>query len=61
MAEYLTLLKAWRSLAKRSLPPEKRSIFWQRATDGEVRKLIKAQRLTEAKGVVEKCFQSLLD
>jgi len=61
MAEYLTLLKTWRSLAKRSLPPEKRSIFWQRATDGEVRKLIKAQRLTEAKGVVEKCFQSLLD
>jgi len=61
MAEYLTLLKTWRSLAKRSLPSEKRSIFWQRATDGEVRELIKAQRLTEAEGVVEKCFQSLLD
>lgn len=61
MAEYLTLLKNWRSVAKHSLPSEKRSIFWQRATDGEVRQLIKAQRLTEAKGVVEKCFQSLLD
>ena len=61
MAEYLTLLKTWRSLAKRSLPSEKRSIFWQRATDGEVRELINAKRLTEAEGVVEKCFQSLLD
>jgi precorrin-2 dehydrogenase/sirohydrochlorin ferrochelatase len=61
MAEYLTLLKNWRSLAKSSLPSEKRSIFWQRVTDGEVKKLIKAKRLTEAEGVVEKCFQSLLD
>ena len=61
MAEYLSLLKTWRSLAKRSLPSEKRSIFWQRVTDGEVRELIKAQRITEAEGVVEKCFQSLLD
>lgn len=61
MAKYLTLLKNWRSHAKLSLPPEKRSIFWQRVTDGEVRELIKAQQLTEAEGVVEKCFQSLLD
>lgn len=61
MAEYLALLKTWRSHAKRSLPSEKRRIFWQRVTDGEVRELIKAQRITEAKGVVEKCFQSLLD
>ncbi|KGP75921.1 precorrin-2 oxidase [Desulfosporosinus sp. Tol-M] len=61
MAEYLTLLKTWRSLVKRSLPSEKRSIFWRRVTDGEVRELIKAQRLTEAEGVIEKCFQSLLD
>lgn len=61
MAEYLSLLKTWRGLAKRNLPSEKRSIFWQRVTDGEVRELIKAQQLTEAEGVVEKCFQSLLD
>jgi len=61
MAEYLKLLKTWRSLAKSSLPSDKRSIFWQRVTDGEVRKLIKGQRLTEAEGVVEKCFQLLLD
>ncbi len=61
MAEYLTLLKTWRNIVKVSLSPEKRSIFWNRATDGEVRGLIKAQQLTEAKGVVEKCFLSLLD
>ncbi len=61
MAEYLTLLKSWRNRAKSDLPSEKRSIFWNRATDGEVRTLIKAQRLTEAKGVLEKCFQSLSD
>lgn len=61
MADYLTLLKNWRAKAKRDLPPEKRQIFWDRATDGEVRKLIKAQRLAEAEGVVETCFLSLLD
>jgi len=61
MAEYLSLLKTWRSLAKGGLPPERRSIFWRRVTDGEVRQLIKTQRLTEAEGVVKKCFQSLLD
>lgn len=61
IAEYLNLLKNWRSRAKRSLPPEKRSIFWHRATDGEVRELIRNQRLTEAEGVLKKCFQSLLD
>ena len=61
MAEYLSLLKTWRRLAKKSLPSETRKVFWQRVTDGEVRELIKAQRLTEAEGVVEKCFQSLLD
>ena len=61
MAEYLALLKTWRGVAKLKLPSEKRGIFWQRVTDGKVRKLIKAQQLTEAEGVVEKCFQSLLD
>jgi precorrin-2 dehydrogenase/sirohydrochlorin ferrochelatase len=61
MADYLTLLKTWRVKAKSDLPLEQRAIFWDRATDGEVRKLIKAQRLAEAKGVVETCFLSLLD
>lgn len=61
MAEYLRLLKTWRTKAKSGLSPEKRSIFWNRATDGQVRELIKAQRLTEAEGVVETCFLSLLD
>ena len=60
MAEYLTLLKTWRHKAKFSLSPEKRSIFWARVTDGEVSELIKAQQLTEAEGVVETCFLSLL-
>ncbi|MDP4127333.1 MAG: NAD(P)-dependent oxidoreductase [Bacillota bacterium] len=61
MAEYLRLLKTWRNLAKTKLPPEKRGIFWDRATDGEVRGLIKAERLAEAEGVIEQCFLSLLD
>ncbi|HEY8911351.1 MAG TPA: bifunctional precorrin-2 dehydrogenase/sirohydrochlorin ferrochelatase [Desulfosporosinus sp.] len=61
MADYLKLLRTWRNKAKSSLSPEKRSIFWNRATDGKVRELIKAQQLTEAEGVVETCFLSLLD
>lgn len=61
MSEYLTLLKTWRNKVKFSLSQEKRGIFWNRATDGEVRELVKNQRLTEAEGVVEKCFLSLLD
>jgi siroheme synthase, N-terminal domain len=61
MADYLYLLKAWRSKVKSRLSADKRSIFWNRATDGEVRKLIKAKRLTEAEGVMETCFLSLLD
>lgn len=60
IAEYLSLLKSWRNKAKSELPLDKRSVFWERATDGEVRELIKAQRVTEAKGVLEKCFLSLL-
>ena len=61
MSEYLTLLKSWRTKAKNNLSIEKKSIFWNCVTDGEVRKLIKNQRLAEAEGVVEKCFLSLLD
>lgn len=61
MAEYLTLLKNWRTKAKSQLPIEKRSLFWNCVTDGKVRSLIKARQLAEAEGVVEQCFQSLLD
>ncbi|AET66969.1 siroheme synthase, N-terminal domain protein [Desulfosporosinus orientis DSM 765] len=61
MAEYLALLKTWRQKAKSDLPLEKRSVFWNRVTDGEVRNLIKAGHLIQAKGVVEQCFLSLLD
>lgn len=61
MAEYLALLKNWRPKAKSELLPEKRNVFWSRVTDGEVRDLIKAGHLIQAKGVVEQCFLSLLD
>ena len=61
MAEYLALLKAWRKQAKEHLPPERRRAFWERVTDGEVRELVRDRQLREAEGVVEKCFQSLLD
>lgn len=61
MAEYLSLLKTWRSKVKQRLAPEKRNFFWQRVTDGQVRELIKSKRSAEAEGVVEKCFLSLLD
>lgn len=61
MAEYLALLKSWRPKAKFELPPEKRNVFWSRVTDGQVRDLIKAGHLLQAKGVVEQCFLSLLD
>lgn len=60
MKEYLRLLKTWRTIVKNDLSPEKRSVFWERITDGEVRKLIQENRLSEAEGVVKQCFQSLL-
>ncbi|WP_088226721.1 bifunctional precorrin-2 dehydrogenase/sirohydrochlorin ferrochelatase [Desulfosporosinus sp. FKB] len=61
MKEYLSLLKTWRIKVKTSLPPEKRGVFWDRITDGEVRKLIQGDRLSEAEGVIKQCFLSLLD
>lgn len=61
MAEYLRLLKTWRNIVKPKLSPEKRSVFWERVTDGQVRGLIKAEHLAEAEGVMEHCFLSLLD
>ncbi|MDQ7096904.1 bifunctional precorrin-2 dehydrogenase/sirohydrochlorin ferrochelatase [Desulfosporosinus sp. PR] len=61
MAEYLRLLKKWRTSAKTKLEPEKRGVFWDRVTDGDVRELIKAGRSAEAEGVIEGCFLSLLD
>jgi precorrin-2 dehydrogenase/sirohydrochlorin ferrochelatase len=60
MAEYLDLLKSWRPKVKRKLTEEKRRAFWEKVTDGAILNMIKANRLKEAKGVVEQCFQSLL-
>ncbi|MHB1654000.1 MAG: precorrin-2 dehydrogenase/sirohydrochlorin ferrochelatase family protein [Desulfitobacteriaceae bacterium] len=61
ISEYLTLLKTWRTEAKRCLLFEQRQEFWTRVTDGNVRQLIKDGKISEAKEVVERCFQSLLD
>lgn len=61
MAHYLSLLKKWRTIVKKDLPPEKRRLFWERTTNGELLKLIKAGRLNEAEGVAEQCFLSLSD
>jgi len=58
---YLSLLKDWRKTVKTKLNPEQKEKFWQRVTDGEVLSLIKNGQLEEAKGVMAKCFQSLLD
>ncbi|MDR3289254.1 MAG: bifunctional precorrin-2 dehydrogenase/sirohydrochlorin ferrochelatase [Peptococcaceae bacterium] len=60
MGVYLELLGEWRQRVKQSLTVEQRARFWTRTTDGEVRSLVKEGRILEAKGVVEKCFQSLL-
>lgn len=59
--EYLALLKEWRKKVKSDLLPEQKSNFWSQATDGEILELIKNGRLSEAKGVIERCFRSLLD
>lgn len=57
---YLTLLKNWRNDVKAKLTNEQKEKFWEIATDGEVLQLIKNNQLDEAKGVMTKCFQSLL-
>ncbi len=60
MQEYLALLKSWRKPAKSQLAQEQKEIFWAKATDGEVLELIKNGHLEGAKGVIERCFRSLL-
>lgn len=61
MSAYLALLRIWRIRVKESLAPEKRRLFWERVTDGEVRRLMLEKRAKEAKEVIQQCFQSLLD
>lgn len=57
---YLDLLRSWRKSVKTELSPEQKQIFWSKATDGEVLHLIQNGQLQDAKGVIEKCFRSLL-
>lgn len=59
--DYLALLKEWRKNVKSDLLPEQKQAFWSKATDGEILELIKNGRLSEAKGVIERCFRLLLD
>ncbi|AHF07208.1 precorrin-2 dehydrogenase/sirohydrochlorin ferrochelatase family protein [Desulfitobacterium metallireducens] len=59
--DYLSLLKEWRKKVKSGLSSEQKHVFWSKVTDGEILELIKKGRLSEAKGVVERCFRSLLD
>lgn len=60
MKDYLALLKSWRKPVKSQLNPERKEIFWEKATNGEVLELIKSGKLDSAKGVIESCFRSLL-
>lgn len=60
MKEYLALLKSWRKPVKSQLTLEQKDIFWTKATNGEVLRLIKDGKFDEAKGVIEGCFRSLL-
>ncbi len=57
---YLQLLKTWRIEAKNTLPLDKRLLFWEKVTDGEVLLNIKNGQLDQAKEVIENCFRSLL-
>ncbi len=58
---YLALLKSWRSEIKSSpLSVEEKMRFWEKVTDGEVLDLIKNNQDEKAKGMIQKCFQSLL-
>lgn len=58
--DYLLLLKSWRKEVKAQLTASQKERFWNRATDGEVLQLLKNGQQEDAKGVMEKCFQSLL-
>lgn len=59
MEVYLGLLRAWRKEIKTNLPPEKRQLFWELVTDGEVLNHIKNGQLERAKEVIQACFRSL--
>ncbi|MGI1658641.1 MAG: precorrin-2 dehydrogenase/sirohydrochlorin ferrochelatase family protein [Desulfitobacterium sp.] len=58
--DYLVLLKSWRKDVKNQLTAEQKEKFWAQVTDGGVLQLIKNGQLDDAKGVMEKCFRSLL-
>ncbi|MGE4271710.1 MAG: bifunctional precorrin-2 dehydrogenase/sirohydrochlorin ferrochelatase [Desulfitobacterium sp.] len=58
--DYLVLLKSWRKEVKNQLTAEQKEKFWAQVTDGGVLQLIKNGQLDDAKGVMEKCFRSLL-
>jgi precorrin-2 dehydrogenase/sirohydrochlorin ferrochelatase len=60
IAEYLNILRSWRPKVKSILPREKRPLFWQRVSDGQVEKLIKDGHVEQAKEVIA-IVQSLLD
>lgn len=61
MEDYLALLMEWRPKIKSELSSAQKEQFWAMATDGTILDLIKKGQLSEAKGVIESCFRSLLD
>lgn len=56
----ITVSTAGSGVIKRNVQPDKRLQYWDRVTDGEVRELIRENKLQEAKEVMELCFRSLL-
>lgn len=59
IADYLLLLQEWRGRVSTGLAEEKRSLFWEQASSGEVYRLVEASKHDEANKHLAKLFDEL--
>ena len=59
MGTYLELLQSWREKITTTLPPEKRLLFWQQASEEQIYELVKQNQLTQAEAILNVLYTSL--
>jgi precorrin-2 dehydrogenase/sirohydrochlorin ferrochelatase len=57
--DYLALLQSWRTKLTTTLSAQKRQLFWEHATEGQVYELLKQGRAQEAEEVLDALYREL--